>query len=116
MSPEDGGVPPRHGVNLSSSRSPSGQGPWPEAALIWPADSKITSSLPHASAKVLARSSVAKGSLVLATTIDLKGNRLCGQGANPVGPTGIVSASTSGGETKRAAATRLFALPVAAAQ
>ena len=67
-------------------------------------------------ANVFARSSLAKGSSVLATTIDLKGNGISGQGANPVGPIGIVSASTSGGETNRTAATRLSALPVVAAQ
>ena len=83
---------------------------------MWPADSKMTNSLAQAAANVFARSSVAKGSSVLATTIDLKGNGMSGQGANPVGPVGMVSASTSGGETNKAEATRLSGLPVVAAQ
>lgn len=83
---------------------------------MWPADSRMTSSLPQLAANRFARSRVTKGSFVLTTATDLKGNRSSGYGANPVGPTGIVSASTSGGETRSAAATRLFPLQVPAAQ
>src|SRR5438874_13716254 len=60
-----------------------------------PASPIITNLLPHAFAKVRARSTATNGSFELATTTVGNGNRTSGIGAYPVGPEGKLAASGS---------------------
>src|SRR6185312_680919 len=72
----------------SSSRRPSGQGPWPLSVLRWPAAPALTNRLPQASATWRARLGLIQGSSSLATRMLGNGSAAIGIGRNPVGPLG----------------------------
>src|SRR6185369_12052943 len=67
----------------SNNSSPSLQSPKPEPTFMWPLAPTSTNSLPHASAKSLARSKCTHSSFVLATTIVLNDTGSSGIGLKP---------------------------------
>src|ERR1035441_394657 len=64
--------------NRSKWRSPSSHGPWPESALMWPANPTFTNSLAHWRARLAPASMLGYGAFLLATSKEGKGKRTQG--------------------------------------